>query len=43
MYYEIRQALLDRGYDEWMAGMTAEKISDVGAETILEILQELLN
>lgn len=43
MYEEIRQALLDRGYDEWMAEMTAEKIDDAGAETILEILQDLLN
>ncbi len=42
MYEKIRKALIERGWDEWMAGMTAEKIDDIGAETIREILNELL-
>ncbi len=43
MYNEIREKLIELGYDEWIAGMTAEKISDIGAETILSILQEILS
>jgi hypothetical protein len=43
MYEEIRQALIDRGCDEWTAGMTAEKIDDVGAEEVRDILNELLS
>ena len=42
MYKKIRQALIDRGWDEWMAGMTAQKIDDIGAETIRDILNEIL-
>ncbi len=43
MYGKIRQALIDRGWDEWTAGMAAEKIDDVGAEEIRDILNELLS
>ncbi len=42
MYEEIKQALIDKGWDEWTAGMTAEKIDDIGAEEIKDILNELL-
>jgi hypothetical protein len=38
MYDKIKQALLDRGYSDWLAGMTAEKIDDCGAEVIKEVL-----
>jgi hypothetical protein len=41
MYEAIKDKLIENGWDEWTAGMTADKIANVGAEEIRDILIEL--
>ena len=42
MYEKIKNKLIENGWDEWTAGMVAEKIVDVGVIEMRDILNEIL-